>query len=182
MIIHTLVLINATSKLDLNGNVTNGKYPLTNSIVFIEGYGKSVPTKKIIEQKNRAFIPHILAVTVGSTVSFPNMDTVYHNVFAEYNAKQFDLGIYPKGQTRTVTFDKPGLVSVLCNVHSNMSAYILVVDSTAYTLTDRSGNFTLKDIEPGKYTIKAWHESGLKTTQSITVDNTNRKISLILKK
>jgi plastocyanin len=182
MIIHTLVLITATSKIEFTGTVTNGKTTLSNSIVFIEGYGKATPLKRTIEQKNRAFIPHILAVPVGSTVSFPNMDTVYHNVFAEYNAKQFDLGIYPKGQTRTVTFDKPGLVSVLCNIHSNMSAYILVVDSAAYTVTDRNGNFTLKDIEAGKYTIKAWHESGVKITQSINVDSTNTKVSLILKK
>ena len=87
------------------------------------------------------FLPHVSVVTAGTLVHFPNDDTVFHNVFAYFQAKKFDLGMYPRGATKSVTFDKPGLVVLLCNVHSDMSAYIMVVDTPYYAVTDKRGQY-----------------------------------------
>ena len=171
-----------TPAVNYSGKVLLGKSPAKGAVIFLEGYGKPKPVEEIIEQKNRKFIPRILVVPVGSKVSFPNRDTVYHNVFAEYNAKKFDLGMYPKGESRSQVFDKPGIVSILCNIHSDMSAYIVVVDSAAYALANDKGNFVLNNVEPGTYKMQIWHESGAKLAQPVTVSASNSKGSFAIKK
>jgi hypothetical protein len=123
-----------------------------------------------------------LVVPAGSTVGFPNRDDIFHNVFAEYNAKKFDLGMYPKGQTRSVVFDKSGIVSVLCNVHSSMSAYVVVVDSGHYGKTDGHGSLTLTGVPTGNYEVQAWHESGAKASEKLIVSGAPLSSTLILKK
>ncbi len=90
--------------------------------------------------------------------------------------------MYPKGQSRSVTFDNPGVVSILCNVHADMSAYIVVVNSTIYTITDAKGNYTLTGIEPGTYKVQAWHESGAKSNQIVTVTGQDQSLDISLKK
>lgn len=165
MITLASLVVLAPLAADISGTVlVNGK-PAVNAVVYVEGYGRPRPMTSEIVQKGKQFVPSVLVVPVGSTVSFPNMDAIYHNVFAEYQAKKFDLGMYPKGQTRTVTFDKPGLVSVLCNVHSNMSAFIMVVNSTAYAVTDRQGKFVIRNVDGAGQTIRAWHPSGAKLSE-----------------
>jgi plastocyanin len=145
-----------------------------NAVVYLEGGPKSTPLSHyVVDQKNREFIPHISVVTVGTTVDFPNNDTVFHNVFAEYQAKRFDLGMYPRGSVKKQKFDKPGLVAMMCSVHSEMGAFIMVVDTPYYTVADREGNFTLKDVKPGTYTLRVWHESGQVESKSITVTDQN---------
>lgn len=179
MTISLVLLALAGADATLSGQVTIGGKPARAAVVFLAGYGKPKPIKATIEQIDKTFRPRVLAVPVGSTVSFPNRDAIFHNVFAEHNAKRFDLGMYPKGQTRTVTFDQPGVANVLCNIHAEMCAFVVVVDSTAYALTDGSGNFTLKGVEPGTYTLVAWHESGAKASQTIAVGK-GEKINLKL--
>jgi plastocyanin len=152
------------------GRVTDGKNALEDVAVWLEGRVESKPTKAKIDQKDLRFVPRILVVPKGSTVSFPNNDTVFHNVFAQFEAKTFDLGMYPRGQSKSVTFDKPGIVSVLCNIHAEMSAYIVVVDSPYYVKSDKKGTFTLK-AAPGQYTLRAWHESGKTAKQVVTIGN-----------
>ncbi len=112
----------------------------------------------IMDQINITFVPHILPVVVGSKVTFPNSDEVRHNVFSSSQAKRFNLGTYPMGTSRSVTFDKPGQVALLCNVHADMWAYVLVLETPYFTVTPRNGSYSLQDLPPGKYTVTAWHE------------------------
>jgi len=123
----------------------------------------------IMEQKDRRFVPELLAIPVGSTVSFPNSDHIFHNVFSLSKPKSFDLGNYPKDQTRTVTFVKPGVEFVNCHLHSNMSAAIVVTPNKWCTIADRNGQFTLRDVPAGLYTIIAWHKAAGCIRQAVRV-------------
>jgi plastocyanin len=151
------------------------------AVIYLEGNAKSKPmTKVVIDQRDKEFIPHVTVITVGTTVEFPNNDTVFHNVFAYFQAKKFDLGMYPRGATKRVTFEKPGVVALLCNVHSEMSAYIMVVDTPYFAVTDRQGNFRIRDVPPGTYTLHAWHESGATLQRMVTIKGENVSLSLTL--
>ena len=156
------LLVLGMSRADLTGTVTtsSGK-PARFAVVFLEGSGLVVkPAPNVsIEQRGKQFIPHVLAVPIGTTVDFPNRDTVFHNVFAEFEAKKFDLGMYPRGSSRHQKFGRPGLVSLFCSVHSQMSAYIFVVDTPLYAVADVQGRFSIK-CPAGDYRLKVWHESG----------------------
>lgn len=131
--------------------------------VYLEGKipSGSVPAEPVatIEQINRRFSPETLVVTAGSKVSFPNHDPVFHNIFSLSSPKTFDLGNYPKGDTRVVTFSEPGVVYVNCHLHPNMSAAIVVTPNRWNTKADREGHFALKDVPPGKYRVVAWHRT-----------------------
>jgi len=168
--------------VDVSGQAAlAGRGPARGAVVFLEGGKKAAPmAKAVMDQRGKQFIPHVLVVTVGTTVQFPNNDTVFHNVFAYFNAKKFDLGMYPRGATRTQTFDRPGLVAVLCNVHSEMSAYIMVVDTPYFAVTDKQGRFRIKSVPPGSYTLRAWHESGAVLTQAVTVKAEDTLLDLTL--
>jgi len=126
---------------------------------------KRTPKKRVIEQRGKQFAPHVMAVPTGSTVSFPNFDPIYHNVFSLSKTRPFDLGMYQKGELREVTFDKPGLVRLSCNIHSNMSAYLIVVDDPHYAVVE-DGTFAFRSLAPGKYRVQAWSERGGEPTTS----------------
>lgn len=113
----------------------------------------------IMDQKNLMFTPSLLPVLVGSTVDFPNSDTVRHNVFSPAKSpKPFNLGTYPAGEVKQLTFDKEGVVPLLCNVHAEMSAYIVVLQNPYFTLTDEAGGFTIRNVPEGEYILTFWHE------------------------
>ena len=114
--------------------------------------------RRVMEQRNREFLPHVLAIPVGSTVAFPNYDGVFHNVFSTSPVGGFDLGIYKAGEAREFTFAKEGIIRLGCNLHANMSAYVVVVAAPAYVVTDDTGEFAFKHLAPGKYKLKAWSE------------------------
>jgi len=116
------------------------------------------PRHRVIEQRNRQFAPHVLVVPVGSTVSFPNFDGVYHNVFSRSDVKSFDLGLYKAGQEREITFDKEGIVRIGCNLHANMSAIVAVVSAPYYAVTDARGHFVFRSLKPGAYRLRAYSE------------------------
>lgn len=179
-----LVLTTCIVSADVTGRVTlaNGK-PAKLAVVFLEGGGaKPKPVQNaMIDQRGKKFLPHVIAVPVGTTVQFPNNDLVFHNVFAEYNAKRFDLGMYPRGATRKQTFPKPGLVALFCSVHSDMSAFIMVVDTPYYTVADSSGHFDIKNVPAGTYKLKVWHESGELSEQTITISS-NESLDLHTKR
>ena len=118
----------------------------------------SVPTVRVIEQRNRQFAPRVLVVPVGSMVSFPNFDPVFHNVFSTSDTKPFDLGLYKTGQTREVTFDREGTLRLGCNLHANMSAFIVVMNAPHYTITDGSGRFAFKSLAPGRYQARVYSD------------------------
>lgn len=111
-----------------------------------------------VTQQGETFIPHILPVMQGSTVQFPNQDPIFHNVFSLSGAKTFDLGRYPKGESRSVTFDRPGIVPVFCHIHSDMSAVILVLENPYFAVPDSDGLYQIDGVPEGNYTLVAWHE------------------------
>jgi plastocyanin len=125
---------------------------------------------KVISQKNKTFVPHVLAVPVGTKVDFRNDDAIFHNVFSLGRPNDFDTGLYKQGATFAQTFKKAGPVQLLCNIHSSMIGYVYVVDSPYYAQADGSGAFTIKGVPPGEYDVEVWHEASSKNThQRITV-------------
>ncbi len=161
---------------DVSGSVTmRGSRSSGDVVVYLEKEGLSVtpPVKPLVlDQQELIFVPHVLPLVVGTTVEFPNNDKVRHNVFApRKSAKRFNLGTYGPGDTRSETFDKPGIVSLLCNVHSEMSAYLVVLETPYFATTDRSGAFSIKNVPPGQYTLKTWHERSKGLEQPLTVES-----------
>jgi plastocyanin len=140
--------------------------------VYLEGGPTAIASgavKASIEQRDRRFVPDMAVIPAGSSISFPNFDPIFHNVFSLSKAKSFDLGNYPKGQTRVVAFDKPGVVAVYCHLHSNMSATIVVTPNRWATRADGNGIFSLKDVAPGIYTVVAWHKAAGTFRKTVTI-------------
>jgi hemoglobin len=127
---------------------------------------KRKPKLRVVEQRDKQFSPHVLAVPPGSTVSLPNFDGVFHNVFSISSTKKFDVGLYKDGDTRELKFEKPGLVRLGCNIHAQMSAYIVVVDAPHYVVVDGTRPFTFKSLAPGKYKARAWSEHSAQPTET----------------
>jgi plastocyanin len=147
-----------TGTMQIDGRVASGAFGLV-TLEPVDGKWKPrTPKHLVIEQRNREFRPHLMAISVGSTVSFPNFDSVFHNVFSTSPAGAFDLGLYKVDEAREFTFPKEGIIRVGCNLHANMSAYIAVVAAPAYVVTDDAGRFSFKRLAPGKYKLKAWSE------------------------
>jgi plastocyanin len=111
-----------------------------------------------MRQVNRRFDPDIVVISAGGSVTFPNMDPIFHNVFSLSKPKSFDLGNYPKGDTRTVTFPKPGIVFVNCRLHPNMAGVVVVTPNQWYAKADRDGQYAIGDVPAGAYTVVAWHK------------------------
>ena len=122
-----------------------------------------------MDQRGEQFVPRVLAVTVGTTVDFPNTDTIFHNVFSLARIKTFDLGRYPPRRTGSVTFDRQGIVPVFCDIHSNMSAYILVFNHPFFALTEPDGRYSILGVPPGAYTLRVWSELGTVEPRRVVV-------------
>jgi hemoglobin len=163
----------------------DGKAPSGLGVVMLwpeRGGRKRTPKQRIVEQRGKQFAPHVMAVPVGSTVSFPNFDPIFHNVFSLSKAKPFDLGMYKNGETREVKLDKPGIVRLGCNLHANMNAYLIVVDAPHYVVVGNDGNFSFKSLAPGKYKVQAWNEqSGEPLMSSVTIKEGTNEDSFDLK-
>jgi plastocyanin len=158
----------------IKGTVTIEGKPTQDVVVSVVGLPKEqakallsgMKTKKaMLDQRAMKFSPYVLPVVVGSTVEFPNNDTVWHNAYSKGGAKDFDLGVYPPGKSKSVTFDKPGVVKVLCNAHPNMEAFIVVTESPYFSSADSRGNYRLDRLPLGKYRIQVWHPQ-LGTTEA----------------
>ena len=159
---------------DVSGSISmRGARNAGDIVVYLEKEGLAVKPPAdpvVLDQQELIFMPHVLPIVVGTTVEFPNNDKVRHNVFAPRgSAKRFNLGTYPPGSTRTETFETPGTVSLLCNVHSEMSAYLVVLETPHFATTDRSGAFSIKNVPAGQYTLKTWHEQAKGVEQPLTV-------------
>lgn len=126
------------------------------------------PAPRLV-QKDQAFAPRVTAVAVGTTVAFPNDDPIYHNVFSASPARRFDLGKYPKGASRSVTFHRPGLVNVYCDIHSNMEAFVLVLPHRAFARPDAAGRWALPEVPPGRYVVRAWHPDFPELSREVTL-------------
>jgi hypothetical protein len=121
---------------------------------------QSFPLPRLV-QRNKNFEPHVLVVRVGSLVEFPNRDPFFHNVFSLYEGKRFDLGLYEAGTTRNVLFDKPGISYIFCNIHPEMSAVVLALNTPYYGISDRRGQVIIPAVAPGRYTLRVWYEGTL---------------------
>ena len=159
---------------DIGGKVTGMK---GKSVVYVDTIaGKTFPAPKdhpVIDQKGLVFTPHVLVVVQGTTVDFLNSDNVAHNVFWSQvgNDKKagHNLGTWPKGEKRPFTFDKPGVVPLLCNVHPDMAGYLVVTPTPYYAETDDAGNYKIKDVPDGSYTLTVWHEGARSQSKPVTV-------------
>ena len=135
-------------------------------------------------QKNKSFDPHVLVVPVGAVVAFPNHDPFFHNVFSLFEGKRFDLGLYEAGSTRDVHFDKPGISYIFCNIHPEMSAVVLALDTPYYGVSDQHGQVVIPNVPTGKYTLRVWYESGLPETvramtREVTVSETSSSLGVL---
>ena len=157
---------------ELSGTAHVPGGPAQHAVVWLEAGGPSVALqqKVVLDQRNLAFAPFVLAVRVGTTVEFPNNDMVFHNVFSFRDGKKFDLGMYPTGSAKRIVFDQPGLARLFCNIHPNMAAYVMAVDSPYFAVSNEKCSFVIQGVPPGTYTYHAWRPGGQQLTGSITVD------------
>jgi plastocyanin len=144
---------------------------LDNVIVFVNAAARvdAPPRRVSIRQINEEFVPHVVAVTAGSTVEFPNDDLIFHNVFSLSRAATFDLGRYPRNASKARTFTKPGVVKVFCHLHSHMSAIVRVFPHPYFASPGRDGRFTIPDVPAGRVDVTAWHERAGEVTYTATI-------------
>jgi plastocyanin len=144
-----------------------------NVVVFLDSdtAEPSEPSRATVRQTREEFLPHLVAVTAGSTVDFPNDDLVFHNVFSLSRGATFDLGRYPKNASKSRTFMEPGIVKVFCHLHSHMSAIVRVFPHPHFAIPDEQGQFTLAGLPAGAHVIAAWHERVGIVRQEITVSD-----------
>ena len=147
---------------------------LLRSIVYLEAaprgaFETSDGGHAVMDQRNESFVPHVLAITTGTTVDFPNSDRFYHNVFSLSKPKTFDLGRYAAGHSKSIRFDRPGIVRVFCDIHSHMNAYILVFSHPFFALTDGEGRYRIDSVPSGTYGVVAWNEGTSSDIRSVTV-------------
>ena len=159
--------------VDLHGTARSGDRPEPRAVVWLDARDKTAPVASVkprLDQRNLDFSPRILAVRVGTIVDFPNNDRVFHNVFSFHDGKRFDLGLYPVGTVKQVKFDHPGLSRIFCNIHPNMAAYVMVVDTPHYSVSDTDGHFTIDGVGRGSYTYHAWRPGGPELTGSAVAE------------
>jgi plastocyanin len=159
---------------DLGTPPGRGLPDLRRSVVYLESaprgaFEPSESGRAVMDQRNETFVPHVLAVTTGTTVDFPNSDKFYHNVFSLSKTRTFDLGRYAAGNSRPVRFDRPGIVRVFCDIHSHMSAFILVFSHPFFALTDGEGRYRIDNVPPGTYSLIAWNEGNSSDSNAVTV-------------
>ena len=158
--------------VDVRGTAATSGKAVQDAVIWIDVPGAAVRSqenKVVLDQRNLGFSPRVLAVQVGTRIEFPNHDRVFHNVFSFRDGKRFDLGLYPVGAVKTIPFDKPGLSRVFCNIHPEMAAYIMVVDTPVFAVSDRSGQFTLADVPQGTFVYHAWRPGGAIVSGSVSV-------------
>lgn len=178
----TLLLVLIFGASALAGTITGTVSPGKASVVYVDAIaGKTFPppsAKPLMDQKGLVFSPHVLVVQQGTTVEFQNSDNVQHNVFwpsISGNKKDgHNLGTWPKGEKRPFTFSTPGVVPLLCNVHPEMSGYIVVSPTPYFAETDASGSYKIENVPDGKYNVVAWHEGAKQATKAVDVAGTGK--------
>ena len=176
---------------DIKGKVSvQGLKSAENIAVYVDAIPDKkfdAPTAKpVVDQTKMTFVPHVIVVQVGTTVEFLNSDPVGHNVYwpsISGNKKlSHNLGTWPKGEKKGFQFNDVGVASLLCNVHPEMSGYVVVAPTPYFAVTDKSGNYEIKNVPPGKYTLKTWSEDGKVTTQAVEVGAGTAMADLMVKK
>jgi plastocyanin len=157
---------------DVRGTTEVNGRTMANAVVWIDVPSSARPSSAkpaVLDQRNVQFVPQVLAVQTGTRVSFPNNDRVFHNVFSFHESKRFDLGLYPVGMVKEVPFDKPGLSRVYCNIHPQMAAYVMVVDTPYFAVSDASGQFTIAAVPAGTWHYHGWYPGGTILNDTFTV-------------
>ena len=147
------------ASIDLRGTARSGDRSGPDAVVSLDAPGAPRPAQTpqlVLDQRHLDSWPHVLAVRVGTLVAFPNSDRVFYNVFSFHDGKRFDLGLYPVWSVRHLTFDRPGLSRIFCNIHPNMTAYVMAVETPYFSVSDEKGRFTIASVLPGGYTYHAW--------------------------
>lgn len=155
------------------------------AVVYLRGTvpGSSGGGTVEMAQRDTSFVPSGLTVTVGTTVSFPNQDPFFHNVFSYSGAKEFDLGRYPEGQTKEVHFDRPGVVELFCEVHDFMRGLVVVTENPYHAVVADDGTFSIGGVPPGEYTLVAWHPEHDEVERSVTVsDGSTTRVEVELRR
>ncbi len=168
---------------DLGMHAAHEPQDLRRSVVYLESapalaFPDSEPQRAMMDQRNERFVPHVLAITVGTTVDFPNSDNTYHNVFSLRGPRPFDLGRYAAGRSKSVRFDRPGIVRVFCEIHSHMSAFILVFNHRYFAVTSADGRYQINRVPPGRYTLVAWNEGAIRESRPVVVPEDGGAVEL----
>lgn len=142
------------------------------------------PMHATLTQKNKMFEPHLLVITRGSVVDFPNRDPWFHNVFSLFNGKRFDLGLYEAGSSRMVHFDREGVSFIFCNIHPEMSAVVVVLGSPYFAVTDKQGGYSISGVPAGRYMLHVWNESAVPASlqalaRPVEVNDTARTVGTV---
>jgi plastocyanin len=164
-------------------NVAVWLIPLDHTEVNPSAWANASKPPRLVQQ-NKTFEPHVLIVPVGTVVEFPNKDPFFHNIFSLYDGRRFDLGLYESGSKRTVTFDRPGVSFLFCNIHAEMSAVIVAVETPYFGLSDRSGHVSIPNVPDGRYQINFWYERSLPDalsglTRTVTISNSARNLGQV---
>jgi plastocyanin len=171
------------SPIERRPNVSDLSAPLARdvsdrlrSVVYLESaprraFEQSQPGHAVLDQRDERFVPHVLAITTGTSVDFPNSDRIYHNVFSLSKAARFDLGRYAVGHSKSVRFDQAGIVRVFCDIHSHMNAFILVFSHPFFSVTDEEGRYRIENVPPGTYSVVAWNEGISSESRPVTVSD-----------
>ncbi len=185
--------VTVSARVVLTGAASQGKtVHAGNAVVWLSPDKNSSPAPAPtpgtphprLTQKNKSFEPHVLVIPVGSVVEFPNRDPFFHNVFSLFEGKRFDLGLYEAGSTREVTFSKPGISYIFCNIHAEMSAVVIALDTPYYAISNQRGEVVIPNVPVGHYTLRVWHEDVLPETlntmtREITVSETTSTLGVI---
>jgi plastocyanin len=160
-----------TGRVEIHSRTRKNKSPdASGVVVWLTPVGASLPQSALpvpsspqlrLVQKNKQFEPHLLVVPVGASVEFPNRDPFFHNVFSLFEGKRFDLGLYEAGTTRNVHFDKPGISYIFCNIHAEMSAVVIALDTPYYAISTSRGDLSIPNVPAGRYQLRVWSEVSL---------------------
>lgn len=166
-------VVDVTGRIELEDGATNRKMAnVPDAVVWLDpaqrAGGPVPPVGHIddlrLEQHNKSFEPSLLVVPVGSVVEFPNRDPFFHNVFSLFEGKRFDLGLYEAGSTRNVVFDRPGISYIFCNIHPEMSAVVIALETPYYGVSNPRGEILIRSVPSGRYVLHVWHQSSLPET------------------
>jgi plastocyanin len=159
ILVFSLVLPAAAATIDVRVTDARG-VPIRDAVVYAVPEGRTPPAARktaIMDQKNRMFIPHVLPIQTGTSVRFPNSDDIRHHVYSFSPAKPFQLPLYKGTPANPIVFDRAGVVTLGCNIHDQMSAYIVIVDTPFFEKTGPAGSATLKDVDAGRYSVHLWY-------------------------
>jgi plastocyanin len=171
-----------TGRVDLVDKPGRQTSDLSDVVVYLDAEKvKPKPATATVVMKGKAFFPHVVVIPVGGTVEFPNEDPIFHNAFSVSGENRFDLALYKRPKAGRQTFQHPGVVKVYCNIHPQMSAVVVVLDTPYFTKVSSDGTFTMESVPAGKHTLKAWHERAGEAAVEVTVPEKGAAVAATLR-